>query len=219
MHPTAGPLLLALALAAAQPARAEVEIGLYAGAQEASGGTVDLDEPGGAGRLSLDVDWEGRSFEAPPHYGLRATWWRAPLWGVGAEFDHQKLYASDATLRETGFERLEFTDGHNLLTAHVMRRFPTGGRLTPYLGAGVGVALPWVEVQTGPGRPPTDDLRWGGPAVVGFAGAAFALGGRWSVFGEAKASHAWIDAELDGGGTIETAVSTGALNLGLSLRF
>lgn len=209
------PLVLALA---AGPAAAEVEVQLYFGPQGAADSDVEVDEPGGAGLVELDVDWEGRSFEAPPHYGVRVTRWRGDL-GFGGEFEHQKVHASDETLAASGFDRLEFTDGHNLLTAHVARRFPVAGRLVPYVGAGAGAILPWVEVRTAAGRRGTDELRLGGPAVVAFAGASYALTDRWALFGEVKGSYAWIDVDLEGGGTLETEVATGAVNLGASLRF
>ena len=90
----------------------------------------------------------------PPHYGLRATWWMESDWGVGVDFNHLKVYADDETLAETGLDHFEFTDGLNIVTANVLRRFPDAlggrlGRVTPYLGGGLGVSVPHVEVYEG----------------------------------------------------------------------
>lgn len=211
--------LLAPAVLAPTAAGAQVELQLYLGAQGALGDEVELDEPRGVGRLSFDPEWEGRSFEAPPVYGLRATAWRTQTVGLGVEFNHQKVYADDDVLDALSVEQLEFTDGLNFLTVHAVRRFPRGGRITPYVGAGVGVVLPWVEVDTARGTGSTDELQLGGPAAVAFAGASYALDERWSAFAEVKGTASRVEGDLDGGGSVEADILTGAINVGLGVRF
>ncbi len=95
--------------------------------------------------------WEGKSFGSPPYYGGRVTWWlenfNKPNWGISLDYTHDKVYADDDTLAKTGWSHFEFTDGLNLITVNGLYRFqdPTR-RWTPYLGAGIGVNIPHVEV-------------------------------------------------------------------------
>ena len=67
------PLLLIFVPAFGQ---AEVELSFYGGVQEAPHSNVTVDRPGTASDRDFTAGWEGNSFDAPPHYGLRATWWR-----------------------------------------------------------------------------------------------------------------------------------------------
>src|SRR5690606_20855157 len=98
------------------------------------------------GAQSFDAEWSGKSFEAPPYWGVRGTWWidRFPQWGLSVDFTHAKVYATAGTLDAAGWTRLEFTDGLNILTVNALRRFEGFGRFEPYLGAGVGVSIPHV---------------------------------------------------------------------------
>lgn len=223
MTPRAPAALLAALLAglAAAPAAAEVELSLYGGWQTAPHSELSFSGDAAVPDMDVTAGWEGRSFSAPVHAGGRLTWWRGD-WGFGAEVNHAKVYADAETLAETGLDHLEFSDGLNIVTANVLRRFPgalpgAGGRLTPYVGGGVGVAVPHVEVRQG------DDETWGyqltGPAVAVMAGASYALSDRWSAFAEYKGTYSRNRAELDGGGTLETDIVTNALNLGVSYRF
>ena len=121
--------VLAAALAAAAlalPAAAETELSFYTGIQEAPHSRVEGNDPGGLGAFSFLSAWKGRSFEAPPYYGFRATWWtrRNPNLGFGLDFSHNKVYADDATLVSNGLTTLEFSDGLNTITANVWWRWP-----------------------------------------------------------------------------------------------
>lgn len=201
-----------IALAAiAVPAAAEIEISLYGGFQSAPHSTVTH---------SLDGDdfvkWEGRSFEMPPYYGLRATWWRNDKWGIGVELNHAKVYADDPA--SYGYDRLEFTDGHNIVTLNLWRRWQNDTRWTPYVGAGLGVAVPHVDVQP-TGEAHTFGYQLTGPAIQAVAGVSYELNERWSVFGEYKGTYSQNEADLDSGGTLSTDLITNAINLGVSLRF
>ena len=208
---------LATALAACLPlaARAEVELSFYGGAQSAPHSDVfisgDVNYP-----AETRVKWEGRSFEMPPYYGLRATWWQTEKVGYGLDFTHTKVY-SDAASRGTDFTTLEFTDGLNTLTANAYRRFDPLGSLTPYVGAGVGLAIPHVEVSNG--TTTTEEYQITGPAVTLLAGASYPVGERLSVFGEYKFTYSQNEAELDGGGTLNTDIITNAVNVGVSFSF
>lgn len=205
-------LLALLALAASISfARAEVELSLYGGFQTAPHSTI-TDSVLGQAR----VKWLGRSFAAPPYYGLRATWWMSDRWGVGAEVNHAKIYADNPA--SLGYDVLEFTDGLNLFTANVFRRFPTANNLTPYISAGVGISVPYVEIQRmGEGK--TFEYQLAGPAAILVLGASYRISDRWSVFGEYKGSYSRNKAKLDAGGTLTTNIVTNALNLGVSINF
>ena len=216
-------LLAPALLAAAQPALAEVELSFYSGPQSAPHSDVTISGDSGVADRDFTAGWEGHSFTAPIHAGARLTWWRGGGdLGFGVEVNHAKIYADDETLEETGLDRLEFTDGLNIVTANVMRRFPDAldgrlARVTPYVGGGLGVAVPHVEVYEGDAR--TFEYQLAGPAGALMVGAQVALTERWSVFGEYKATYSVNEGDLDGGGTIETNVLTNALNVGVSYRF
>ena len=119
-------------------AMAEVELSFYGGLQSAlpsdvtvSGDPVIPDE-------TINVAWEGKSFDAPPYYGIRATIWSSSEFGYGLDFAHNKVYPK-ALL--AGYDTLEFTDGLNTLTVNAYRRWENAiGDLTPYVGDGLGLA-------------------------------------------------------------------------------
>ena len=209
--------ILVAATAACLPglAMAEVELSFYGGAQSAPHSDVfitgDVNYP-----TETRVKWEGNSFEMPPYYGLRATWWASEKVGYGLDFTHTKVY-SDAESRGTDFTTLEFTDGLNTLTANAYRRFDPLGAVTPYVGAGVGLAIPHVEVSNG--ITTTEEYQITGPAVTFLAGASYPVGERLSVFGEYKFTYSQNEADLDGGGTLNTDIITNAVNVGVSFSF
>ncbi|SDE68234.1 outer membrane protein [Limimaricola pyoseonensis] len=206
-------LILAPGLAAA-----EVELSFYGGVQDAPHSTVEVDRPGVDDDREFTVDWEGNSFDAPPYYGLRATWWREDDLGFGLDFNHAKVYSDDDTLAEQGLETLEFTDGINILTLNAYRRFPDAAYgLTPYVGGGLGLAIPRVEYDDGESR--TDEYQITGPAVALMAGASYDITDSVSVFGEYKGTYSANEADLNGGGTLESDIVTNALNLGVSFNF
>jgi lipid A oxidase len=199
------------ALLAAVSARAEVELSAYGGFQTAPHSTIEHSSLG-----SERVKWEGKSFEMPPYWGLRATWWRDERLGYGVELNHAKVYADDPGAY--GYELLELTDGINFLTANIWRRWQDGGQLTPYVGAGIGVAVPHVEVQPA-GEVRTVGYQLTGPAIQFVAGASWAIEPKWAVFGEYKFTWSSHEMDLDSGGTLSTDIITNALNIGMSYRF
>lgn len=213
--------LLGIALAfglVAPPAHAEFELSVYTGIQTEPHSVVKGDDPDGIGAFDFTTAWEGRSGEMPPYYGIRGTWWQNDVLGYGVEFNHAKVYADDDKREEEGFDRLEFTDGLNILTVNVFRRFPNEmRRWTPYLGGGLGVAIPHVEVETSGSK--TFGYQYTGPAVQWVAGVTYPMTESWSVFGEYKGTYSRNRADLDGGGELETNIVTNALNLGVSFNF
>ncbi len=208
-------LTLFLTSGLATAAGAEVELGFYLGAQNAPHSRISGENAGG----SFDelIGWEGRSFEAPPYYGLRATWWRTDRLGYGIEFTHTKVYAPDAEAAAAGFDTLELTDGLNILTANVMWRFDQRGAFTPYVGGGFGLAIPHVDADDGTNQ--TFEYQVTGPAVRLTAGASYRLNDDWAVFGEYQFTYSQNEAELDGGGSLESDIITNAVNLGVAFSF
>ena len=202
---------LAMIAMVAGQAHAETELSLYGGVQ----GVADSDITDLNGTRT--VTWLGKSFAAPPYYGLRLTRWGPGGWGYGLDFNHAKAYADDPAAY--GYERLEFTDGLNLVTLNLWRRWTVGQMgFAPYVGIGAGVAVPHVEV-TPAGGPQTFGYQLTGPALQAVVGLRRDLSSRWSVFGEIKATFSRHDAELEGGGRLQTDLTTAAVNLGVNWRF
>ncbi len=197
----------------------DFEFSLFSGWQTAPHSRVEGDYPGTGASYDGLVGWEGRSNELPPYYGIRGTWWRTDRLGFGVEFTHAKVYAEDDDKAELGFSDLEFTDGHNLLTANAMYRWPDGfGTLTPYVGGGLGVSVPHVDVDTTTGIE-TFGLQYGGPAVRLMAGASYDVNERVAVFGEYQFTASRNEVDLEDGGSLESNIKTNALNFGLTLKF
>ncbi|MFQ6551038.1 outer membrane protein [Aestuariibius insulae] len=206
------PALVALAA----PAAAEIELSVYLGYQTAPHSRIEGDNA--SGDFDELIEWDGKSGEAPPYYGIRATWWRTETLGFGLELNHAKVYGNEDDLAKAGFETLELTDGLNIVTANVMRRFPDAwGAFTPYIGAGVGVAVPHVDAEDGTND--TFEYQLTGPAAMALGGVSYDINDTWALFGEYKITYSSNEADLDGGGTLETDIVTNALNLGVSYRF
>jgi len=141
-------------------------------------------ERGGAEMTVHDVDWQGKAFDDPIYYGIRiARWLPGRADGVMLDFMHSKAYAPlDQRVKLSGglggqqlpeeaavgdvFHKLEFTHGHNLLTLNWLRRLPSlGATFSPYVGGGLGVALPHTEVQMKGLQGRTYAYQYAGPAV------------------------------------------------------
>ncbi|QHQ35975.1 outer membrane protein [Algicella marina] len=208
----------AILMLAAMPATAaEYEINLYTGLQESPHSEVSgTDETGTP--FDFTAGWNGNSFEAPPYYGARVTRWQDNNWGFGLEFTHAKVYADDETLADSGFSVLEFTDGINIVTVNASRRFELSERWSAHAGLGLGVSVPHVEVTT-PGGAETYEYQLTGPAVRWFAGASYSLTERWSVYGEYGGTYSVNNADLEGGGSLDTNILTNAVNVGVGFSF
>ncbi|MCL3881927.1 outer membrane beta-barrel protein [Marivita sp. GX14005] len=203
------------------PALAETELSIYTGWQTAPHSRVEGDYPGTGAEFDKLIGWEGRSFEMPPYYGIRGTWWKNETLGFGLEFTHTKVYAPDDEKADIGFSDLEFTDGLNIVTVNAYRRWPglwADGALTPYVGGGVGVAVPHVDIDTTTGID-TYEFQLTGPAARLTAGASYSINDRWAVFGEYQFTYSSNSVDLPDGGSLDTDIKTNALNVGLSLKF
>lgn len=210
--------LLAMAAFAA-PASAEMEISVYSGWQTSPHSRLKGTYPGTGAPIDALIGWDGKSFAPPPYYGLRGTWWKSEKLGFGLEVTHNKAYAPGPERAAAGFDRLEFTDGHNVITANVMYRWPDKWTtLTPYVGAGLGVAVPHVDVTSTNGYR-TYGYQLTGPAAKLIAGAKYDLNDRYAVFGEYQFTYTYNEADLPAGGSLKTRILSNALNVGISYSF
>ncbi|MBV2184440.1 MAG: porin family protein [Rhizobium sp.] len=204
-------------LLSASLANAEMAISVYGGFQSAPHSDVDVsDEP------DFTAGWEGRSFEMPPYYGVRGTWWMEemgqPNLGVSLDFTHAKVYADDDTLAATGWDHFEFSDGINLLTLNALYRMPIEGtKFVPYAGIGAGINVPHVEVTRASGT--TFEYQLGGATVQAQAGIAYQFNDNWSTFLEYKGNYSWVDVDIDSGATLKTDIMTNAINAGISFHW
>lgn len=204
----------------ASAAAAEFELSVYSGWQTSPHSRVSGNHPDGGTYNGL-IGWDGKSFQAPPYYGLRGTWWNTERSGWALELTHAKVYAPAAERAPLNFSRLEFTDGLNLITANYMRRWPgKWGNVTPYVGAGLGIALPHVDVTT-TGGARTYGYQMTGPAARLIAGASYKFNDRWNMFGEYQFTMSSHKATLQGGagGTLNTRIVTNAINIGVGYSF
>ncbi|QGX97297.1 porin family protein [Roseovarius faecimaris] len=218
----------ALIIGLAVPAAAEMELSFYLGVQELSDSSGSGVLPGGA-PISRNFNWEGNSLEAPIYYGARAIWWTPSDIGFGLEGTHTKAYASSADKAAIGVSRFELSDGHNIITANVMKRWPDAfaAKLTPYVGAGIGVAIPHVDAQVLGAANRTFDYEFTGPAVRGIAGMKYDINDRWAVFGEYQFTWSDNDITIDAdptvpgqtNGKLNTELLTHAINIGIAYRF
>ncbi|EIE52188.1 lipid A oxidase [Salipiger aestuarii] len=206
------------ALVASQAAAQDFELSFYTGWQTAPHSRVSGDYPGGGDYDAL-IGWDGKSSSMPPYYGLRGTWWQSESFGWGVEFTHAKVYAPEDEREDIGFDRMEFTDGLNLLTVNAMKRWPTQwGAATPYVGGGLGIAVPHVDVET-TGGDKTFGYQLTGPAMRLIAGVSYPINDRFAAFGEYQFTYSSNEADLDGGGSMSTDIKTNSLNVGISMRF
>jgi lipid A oxidase len=196
----------------------DFEISAYGGYQTAPHSKVEVsDQP------DFTAGWEGKSFASPPYWGVRGTYWfeggALSNLGISLDYTHAKVYADDETLAKSGWSHFEFTDGINLLTLNALYRFPLESMpaLTPYVGAGVGINVPHVEVTRASGK--TFEYQLGGATLQAQAGVAYKITDNWSAFLEYKGNYSFVDVDIDSGASLKTDVKTNAVNLGVAYRF
>ena len=215
-----GLLALAISLASfhASSALADPVLSVYGGYQGAQSSKVDVTDG-----THFNADWDGQSFHMPPYWGVRGTWWLDGIGhddiGIALDYSHSKVYATDATLkRSPGWTHFEFTDGLNLATVNVLYRFQKPERAwTPYLGAGLGMNVPHVEVWRPSGK--TWNYQVGGVTGQLLAGIDYRFTEHISAFSEYKLNYSRVDVDIDSGDRLKTNIFTHAINLGLSYHF
>ncbi len=215
----------------AAPAAAELEISLYTGVQNAESSTDSVRLPGSATTVKRDITWKAKPLSNPFYYGGRATWWTDKDIGFGIEGTHTKAVASPADRAALGVDKLEFTDGHNIITANIMKRWPgafvKAPKFTPYVGAGLGIAVPHVDIKVTGASGRTFGYETTGPAVRGIAGVKYNINEKWALFGEYQIVYSDNDATIDADpavagqtdGKLKTELLTQAINVGFSYSF
>ena len=194
-----------------------IEIGVYGGVQSSPHSRITGKHSTAGAQYSELVGWEGKSFDAPIYYGIRATFWHSNKLSYGAEFTHTKAYAPDSALQSTGFDRLEFTDGHNIITININRRWNLGN-FNSYSLIGLGIALPHVDALPSGGLR-TFEYQYTGPAFRAAVGLSKKLNENFSIFTEYQFTASDNKVSLRNGGTLNTKLLTNAINVGISYKF
>ncbi|MEO0636675.1 MAG: outer membrane beta-barrel protein [Pseudomonadota bacterium] len=200
-------------------AAAEAQISVYGGYQTAPQSNVTIS---GAFNQRFNAAWEGKPFAMPPYYGVRGTWWlpQHEAFGVSLDFTHAKVYGTAATLAANGLREFEFTDGLNTITLNGLYRFDQKlAGFRPYVGAGLGVNVPYVEVDRIAAPGATNGYQVGGISAQALAGLEFDITERVSAFTEYKFNYNRVNVNVDGGDRLSTTILTNAINIGLSFRF
>lgn len=198
-------------------ASAELEVSLYLGNQSGPPSDINITGDSAIPDQSFEQEWEGQSFQWPIYAGFRITDWRTADYGYGLDYAHNKVRPPSGEL-PAGFAALEFTDGLNTWTINGYRRWQNAmGDATPYVGAGLGISAPGVEVRYQGSD--TFEYQITGIAATWLAGVTYPVNNEWSVFGEYKGTFTSNDVELEGGGSLTSDIFTNALNVGVSFSF
>ncbi|OUW01532.1 MAG: hypothetical protein CBD16_05475 [Betaproteobacteria bacterium TMED156] len=203
---------------------ASYEFSLYGGFNNAAHSSVNFSGASSSygvtdGKYSTD-GWEGESFESPIYYGYRLSYIFSEdsLFEFAIDFNHSKVKAKSLP---AGLKRLEFTDGINTLTGIIIYKvdkiFENDFEIKPYVGFGIGLAYPHVDVESNSAK--TYDYQHTGAAYQILAGAKYQLSDSWKTFAEYRLTYTPIEADLDGGGKIETDILNNQVSVGIVYSF
>jgi lipid A oxidase len=200
-------------------AHAEFVLSGFSGVSSAFDSDLHLHENNGTDLTFHDASYKTRDFDSPLYYGGRLTYFldRESPWGFGLEFFHSKVYLDEgASVHVTGtrngapvndtepvsntFNDFNCSHGLNYLTADAFYRFFLGqpdsksfiNRIQPYLGAGVGITIPHVEVELA-NQPRYEQYEFGGLGVQAIAGVSFSITKHIQLFTEYKFTYANLD--------------------------
>ena len=206
---------------------ANFDVSLYGGFNKAAHSSVTFSNASISygiedGKYSVN-GWEGESFESPIYYGYRLS-----VNGLentdlefAVDFNHSKVKAKNLP---GNLERLEFTDGINTLTLLALYKIDSlvvkNTELDPYVGVGIGIAYPHVDVEGAAGTEgKTYDYQRTGPAYQVMAGLRYYLAESWKTFAEYRITYTPIKADLDGGGQIKTDILNNQVSVGVIYSF
>jgi lipid A oxidase len=238
-------LLLVAGFLLTPSVKAEVTLGVFAGKSFVDNGDLNMSQ-GNTNLNYKDVSWDDKSFQSPIFYGARIGYWfnNAPNWGLSVDFSHLKNYLVDSetvavngvqngsplngnlAINSTNLEDFNMSHGLNTLTFNGQYRwFPAGqrdqtllGRMQLYTGLGAGFSIPHVEATVNGIK--TYEYQWGaGPVVNGMLGVNYDIYSFISGFVEYKLTYADVQAELKGGGSINTETVNHQLIFGLAAHF
>jgi len=193
----------------APPVHAETQLAAYLGVSTTAASDVTL-----VGQTFRGVQWETRSLQAPPYYGLRAAYFfERSGWGLAVDFFHDKAYATSRSLAPA-LNRLSFSHGLNHLTLDLDWRTRTGP-LQPYLALGAGTLIPHVEAQSDTAS--VDEYQWfRGISLKAAAGFQWRFAGPAGLFVEYRLTFAHLHASTPGG-NLSTSLWTNHLAAGALL--
>jgi len=187
---------------------------MYSGAQGAHDTHITgVDEAGTP--FDFTAAWEGRSSQMLIYYGMRLLRWQEDGWGYGIEITHSKVWATEETLINSGFNVLQFTDGNNVGTIDLARRVVLGNRLRAHVGIGLGIVVPHLAIRT-PGGAVTNGYQLTGGAGRWFGGVTYQFAESVSAFSEWAGMYTVHRAELTDGGTLDADIVTHAINVGVT---
>ena len=174
--------------------------------------------------FNFTAGWKGNSFSMPPYYGIRWTKWEGKN-GWEIEFNHTKIYADEETMTNSGFHILQFTDGLNNLTINRTHRFEGSNFFHKkffkfaYIGYGLGIIIPHVEVQTIEESSFSYGYQFGGPTGGVNFGLVIPYLEKIDIISEYRFTASLLDIDLDHGGNLKSRVFTNALNFGIRYRY
>jgi len=211
-------VVTALTIGACSLALAESEFGIFGGAQS----SPHSDVVNTKANTTFYTGWKAQSFTFPIYAGWRYTRWLDDDWAYAVNYAHTKAISTDqgSSSDKTGYTTLEFTDGANPITVIAMRRFSYRD-IKPYVGAGLGISAPHVEVKWSNSTytsAKTFAYQYGGPVATVLAGFSYPYSDKWSVFTDFQMHYMKINAAIDSG-RLKTNLITNALNVGVSYRF
>ena len=211
-------VVAALTVSASSLALAESEFSIYGGVQSSPHSTVVNTKA----NTSFYTGWKGESFTFPIYAGWRYTNWVDDNWAYAINYSHTKAISTDqgGSNDTTGYTTLEFTDGANPLTVLALRRFSYRD-IKPYVGAGLGISAPHVEVKWSNSNytsAKTFGYQYGGPVATVVAGFSYPYSEKWSLFTDFQMHYMKMNVAIDGG-RLKTNLITNALNVGVSYRF
>jgi hypothetical protein len=232
--------VVAVVLATASPAFAQVYASVSLGANHTSPADVTVNVPSaGLGVTYHDVQFSARSFDSPQYYVWRVgkLFGAHARWGVEFQFTHLKVIADTsksyvasgqinglsipggtALPMDAQVQEYQMTHGLNFLTVNGVGRLPIGhsARLSLVGRVGVGTTLPHAETNVLNAF--SQHYEFAGPGVEGSGGVALKLTRIISLVADYKLSHASPTITVVGGRGQMTA-NTQQIAIGLAFGF
>lgn len=236
-------LFLANSISWAQEKKPEWIVTIYGGQNKTEDSSLTIRRPGENTVLHYqNVQWRDRSYEMPPYYGLRISFWPTPnaTFGYGIDFVHYKVYAvTGATTTVTGtlngvpynqvepisntLDRFSISHGVNLTTFNLHWRNRQGvtedypsGRFQPYAGIGAGFVINHPESEIDGDF--FEKYQWGGFGWQVFFGAEYRFNPKWGLFLEYKFTDYKAKVDTAQNGTGEARFKSNHIALGTTIR-
>lgn len=220
---------------------AENVFSIYTGTSFTRNSDLRIVQPGSGTDFTLrDVEWGADPFKPAPYYGVRLTHFheRYPNWGAALDFTHYKMYAktnravpvdgvwkgaavNGVAPMDQYVQHFEISHGVNVLSINGIYRWLdlglAGGRLQPYVGAGLAYYWPHAENTVDNAYHETGYQASGfGYQVLG--GVRYRVTERVGAFVEAKFNSGTAEVGV-ANGRAQTALRTSHAVAGLNFNF